>query len=384
MLQLMVDGMKLTPNAPDFLDARDAFIAAAEAAGDGDDAQAWTGFAIRGMGLGASISGTAVVESFEAPLLQQSPALTFDDATCNGNGIAEPGDRLQLSVPITNVSGAPIADATLSLNGSPPVAYGTLAPDAVATRSLHLLVPFGHTCGTPLPLSFALNGSAGPSTVEREIPVGVTPLVVQEAFDAVAAGSLPTDWSSLASGTGAIPWTTAVLNAISPPHTVTVAMPATSALSELYSPTLPAPAGVAVLRFSHHRSLENTFDGGVLDISIGGGPFVDILASGGSFLAGGYNTTLVAFAGCVGTPNPLGVRQAWSGVSAAPLETVVQLPAAALEQSVQLRWSAGSDCSVSSPTGWQIDDVRFEGLPMCEASACTLQAFGDGFETPAP
>ena len=229
-----------------------------------------------------------------------------------------------------------------------------------------------------------MNGSAGTSAAVREIAVGLTPLVAQEAFDTVAAGSLPPDWSSLAAGTGATDWTTAILNAISPPNAVTVAMPGTSVLSELYSPTLPAPGSATVLRFSHRHSMENTFDGGVLEISIAGAPFVDILAGGGTFLSGGYNTTLVAHGSCVATPNPLGVRQAWSGVTAAVVETAVQLPAAALDQTVQLRWRAGSDCSVASPSAWQIDDVRFEGVPVCDVSACSLETFGDGFETPAP
>ena len=61
------------------------------------------------------------------------------------------------------------------------------------------------------------------------------------------------------------------------------------------------------------RNLFNTqsgFDGLVLEISIAGGAFQDILAAGGTFASGGYNTTLpTTFS------NPLGGRMAWTGLS---------------------------------------------------------------------
>lgn len=143
-------------------------------------------------------------------------------------------------------------------------------------------------------------------------------------------------WSSAVGGADASPWTTAVLNIASPPHAAAATLPATPAEIMLDSPLLSVPAGASRLRFTHQHGLENTSDGGVLEISIAGAPFEDILAAGGSFVAGGYTTTLTAFSGCAATPNPLGVRQAWSGVVPAR-ETVVQLPAAALEQSIRLR-----------------------------------------------
>jgi len=49
------------------------------------------------------------------------------------------------------------------------------------------------------------------------------------------------------------------------------------------------PDNGATVSFQNNHNLEDTFDGGVLEISINGGPFQDILAAGGAFLAGGYN-----------------------------------------------------------------------------------------------
>jgi len=66
-MQLATDGLKLTPLAPNFIQARDAVLAAATALGGSDSADVWSGFARRGMGFGASTNGTSVVESFLVP-----------------------------------------------------------------------------------------------------------------------------------------------------------------------------------------------------------------------------------------------------------------------------------------------------------------------------
>lgn len=67
MLQIVTDGLKLTPNSVDFIQARDAVLAAAAALGGSDTADVWSGFARRGMGWGASTNGITVVESFLTP-----------------------------------------------------------------------------------------------------------------------------------------------------------------------------------------------------------------------------------------------------------------------------------------------------------------------------
>ena len=383
MLQAIVDGMKLGALDPDFIDARDAFIAAmANSPGADNTALAWRGFAIRGMGLGASAGpGDAVVESFDAPLLVQAPALSFTDEVCNGNGVAEPGDRLLLNVPMTNASDSTITGATASLNGGAPVSYGTIAAGATQSRLFPLLVPFGHICGMPLNLDFAMDGSGGPSMGYRALPTGATPLLREENFDTFPLGSLAEGWSGSSTGADAVPWTTGTLHVVSAPHAAEVALPASVSDNTLIMPQLPADLHPGLVRFSHRYAFENGFDGGVLEISIGGGAFADIIDSGGTFESGGYNQALTV--SCGASPNPLASRQAWTGTAGSTIETVVYLPPIAYGETVRLRWRAASDCSVAS-AGWSIDDVRITGYPVCEVSTCTQQMFDDGFETPAP
>ncbi|MFN0242013.1 MAG: extracellular metalloproteinase [Planctomycetota bacterium] len=74
MLQLVVDGMKLSPLNPNFLQARDAILAADLATfGGAHSSELWAGFAKRGLGFSAtSPSGsttTGVVEAFDVPVL---------------------------------------------------------------------------------------------------------------------------------------------------------------------------------------------------------------------------------------------------------------------------------------------------------------------------
>ncbi|MCY7375129.1 MAG: VCBS repeat-containing protein, partial [Pyrinomonadaceae bacterium] len=109
------------------------------------------------------------------------------------------------------------------------------------------------------------------------------------------------------------------------------------------------------------------FDGMVLDVQIGSGAFQDVIAAGGSFVSGGYNITM-------NTGSPFGARQAWSGDSAGFVSTVINLPAAANGQRVNLRWRAASDASVTPAgiPGTRIDDVVLTGGALLSGYECVI------------
>lgn len=379
-LQAMVDGMKLTPNAPTFLQARDAFLDAIAATPGGtlNEALAWRGFALRGMGLDASVSPTqAVVESFDVPQLAQTPALSFTDLACNANGVAEPGEDLLLSVPITNTTGSPITGATVSVNGGTAVSYGTIAPGAVQASNIGVHVPSSQVCGVPFGLAIAIDSSAGPVLADRSLPIGLIGTVEASDFDSAPAGTLPPGWSTLVGGAGTL-WTTVAGSPMSAPNAASVALPAMTANSDLVTRIYTAAEGATGLRFSHTYAFESNFDGGVLEISIDGGPFWDIVVAGGSFDTGGYDRVLTPFGSCAATPNVLGARMAWTG-NGAVRTTHVTLPPSSVGHDVQLRWRAAGDCSVASG-GWTIDDVEVVGAAVCAPAACGPAVFEDGFE----
>jgi hypothetical protein len=71
-LQLVMDGMKMQPCSPGFVDARDAILAADQALTGGvNQCLIWTGFAKRGLGVNADqglvTSATDGVQDFEVP-----------------------------------------------------------------------------------------------------------------------------------------------------------------------------------------------------------------------------------------------------------------------------------------------------------------------------
>jgi hypothetical protein len=136
----------------------------------------------------------------------------------------------------------------------------------------------------------------------------------------------------------------------SPPNAAWVNDPAMISDKHLDSPPIAIDSLTnATLTFRNNYALQNTFDGGVLEISIDGGAFRDILAAGGSFLQGGYDGTIST---CCG--NPLAGRQAWTGNSGGFITTAVGMPSG---HTSVLRWRMGSDSSTSDQ-GWRIDSVQ--------------------------
>jgi hypothetical protein len=377
VLQLVTDGMKLSPLNPTFLQARDSILAAAQALGGSDTGDVWAGFATRGMGFSAQVlaagSPARVVEAFDLPNLQQSPTLSLSDALCNNNGVPDPGEPVVLTVPVTNPLSTPATGVTVALNGGSPVSYGTIAGSATVSRTFHYTVPAGQACGSSLNLTFDINSSLGPTQQVRSVVVGSPVTSLNEAFDGVAAPALPAGWASVGSGS-LPPWVTSTTSSDTAPNNAFSPDPATVGLNELTTPSFLVSSAAAQLTFRNNYDMEASFDGGVLEISIAGGAFTDILAAGGSFVSGGYNGTLsTAFS------NPLGGRQAWTNTSGGYINTVVNLPPAANGQNVVLRWRCGTDSSVAD-VGWRLDGIRVVASYSCAPATCGDLIFRDGFQ----
>jgi hypothetical protein len=190
-------------------------------------------------------------------------------------------------------------------------------------------------------------------------------------FDDVAAPALPAGWSTDADGVDTA-WTTQTAVADSAPNAAHVPEAQAAGEASLYSPVVQAHAGDE-LAFRHRWALEiSPYDGGVLEISIDGAPFQDVVAAGGHFVSGGYTATMF---GCCGG-NPIGAREAWAGGTQATfLTTRVALPAAAAGRPVQFRWRFGTDASSAAPApnGWWIDSVTL-GPPGPTGPAAALSA----------
>lgn len=202
------------------------------------------------------------------------------------------------------------------------------------------------------------NGLAADGEVEDYQVMVVTPppfSVDVEDFDGVSPPALPAGWQ-VSSLVGSNDWLSQSSNSDSSPNHMFVEDISSASDSALTSPIVAISEQTTQLHFRNSYDTEATYDGGVLEISINGGAFQDIIAAGGTFVDGGYTGPLSNEFG-----NPLGGRQSWNGNSNGYIDTVVDLPAAAIGQNVQFGWRMGTDTSVAG-VGWRVDTITLSGV----------------------
>jgi HYR domain/Secretion system C-terminal sorting domain/Concanavalin A-like lectin/glucanases superfamily len=186
-------------------------------------------------------------------------------------------------------------------------------------------------------------------------------------FDGVTAPALPASWSAttVTDCAGSDPWVTTATTPASSPNCAFVNEPGCVSDEVLDSRPFQIVSASAQLSFQNNYDLETTFDGMVLEISVGGGPFADIIGAGGSFVSGGYNGSITA------ATSPINGRQAWTGLSAGYINTTVNLPAAANGQTVVIRWRRATDNSLGGG-GARIDNITLTGSDCTGAGACVI------------
>ena len=291
----------------------------------------------------------------EGPSIVENGATMISEGCSPTNGVIDPGETATVNFSLKNVGSADTSNlvATLLATGgvtSPSGAqtYGAVPAGGAAVAQTFSFVATG-TCGGNVTATLQLqDGSTDLGTITYSFTLGkvVTPL--DEGFDGVTPPDLPTDWTTSASGAQSN-WVTSATQADTLPNATFSPDPGDIGVNELVTPSFFINSASAQLAFQQSYSLTASatnssvgYDGGVLEIKIGGGSFQDILDAGGSFVSGGYNTTLSST-----YSNPLAGRQAWSGNAGGFLTTVVTLPAAAANQNVQLRWRCGAGSAPS-------------------------------------
>lgn len=296
-----------------------------------------------------------------------------------GNGAIDPGETVTVSFGIKNIGAGPTTNlvATLQPNAnvtplSGPQSYGAIAAGATTSKDFQLTA--NGNCGDTINLVFQLQDGAtnyGIVTVPFTLGALVTGApTFNENFDGVNAPVLPAGWTTASTG-GVAQWVTTSATSDTAPNSAFGDGSATPADNSLTSPTVAIPAAPVVgtnpgvqLSFKNNYNTEGGFDGAVLEISINGGAFQDILAAGGSFAAGGYNASIGA------TDSVLTGRQAWTGNSNGFISTVVNLPAASFGQNAQFRWRTAYDTGTNPAGGGQrIDTITINTVTRLCCSA---------------
>jgi hypothetical protein len=210
---------------------------------------------------------------------------------------------------------------------------------------------------TPTP-SPGVTPSPTPSATPTPTPPTPTPIPSPVAcvqnFDGVTAPALPPGWSGS--------WVTSTIDPDSPPNDAFTPNPAMVSQSLLESTNISINSAAAVMEFSNNFNTdydpppaEHFWDGYVLEVSVGGGGYDDILNAGGVFVTGGYTGEIDATAG-----NPLAGRPAWSGNSGGYISTKINLPASFSGQTIKLRFRMATDSARSAP-GVRIDNFTVTG-----------------------
>jgi len=306
------------------------------------------------------------------PSLATASAAISAESCLPGNGVLDPGETVTVAFCVKNTGGGDTVDLTGTLGAAggvvdpgPPVDFGVVpAGGAPVCRDVVFTADPALSCGAAVTATLALeDGASSFGSVEAVFQTGTPLSVFTQGFDGVVAPALPAGWTASNDVGGGALWATTSAVPDSGVNAAFVSDPSTVSDKSLYSPALAVTTPYARVSFRSSYSLEAGFDGGVLEIAIGGGPFADIVAAGGSFLAGGYAGTLAASA------NPLAGRNAWTGASGGYVTTTALLPPSAAGAPVMLRWRLGSDNGVSG-AGWRVDTVTLsDGVACCAAIA---------------
>jgi uncharacterized repeat protein (TIGR01451 family) len=295
------------------------------------------------------------------------------------NSALDPGETATFLFGLKNIGGVATTNlvATLLATGgvlSPSAAqsYGVLNPGGSAVTRQFSFTAAGSCGGTVTATLQLSDGAASIGTITFLIPLGKPTTVFSQNFDSASRPALPGGWTNSSSGAAAA-WITSTTLKDTTPNAAFISEPTNIGIADLSSPIVAIATTNAQLVFRQNYNTEidvsdvtKGFDGGVLEISINGGAFADILAAGGSFLSNGYTRTLDAT-----NDNPLAGRQAWCGLSSNFITTVIGLPASAAGQNVQFKWRFGTDTgNYYGGSGWYIDTVSvIDGSTCCSSTA---------------
>lgn len=321
------------------------------------------------------------------PVLGAAGASVTAESCPPAAGTIDPDEAVTVELTLINYGTAATSiSATLQATGgvtmpTGPQVYGPMGTGDTVTRSFSFTA--AGSCGNSLTATLNLSDNGSPiGSVVFTFPFGTLAPAWSETFDFVSPPAIPSGWvATLATGSTSLWMTTAALSDSSP-NSAFGPDPSSIADNRLTSPAIAISSTKSQLSFRHRFGFEVSaspsvgYDGGVLEMSVNGGAFNDVLAAGASFVTGAYNATISS---CCS--NPLVNRQAWSGNSGAFMTTTVNLPASLAGNSVRFRWRIGSDSSIAG-NGWYVDSVTVSEPTCCvEPPACNTpfaDADGDG------
>ncbi|WP_147446473.1 myxosortase-dependent M36 family metallopeptidase [Corallococcus sp. CA047B] len=409
MKRYLVAAYKATPNAPTFIEARDALWAVA-AASDAEDYKLFVeAFAKRGAGHGAkapdrnSSDHIGVVESFASGGNIEITSIKLDDtvAGCDQDGVLDVGEQGSLKITVRNVGGGELSafsgtvstastTATLAFPNGNQLAVPALSRGAEATVSLpvNLIAVSDENARAGLKIDFDAPSIPDESkTVNFDARVNyddVPSVSAAESFESgLSAWTLSDNLSASGDFNIAGPDTNRYVHGINP---------AVATEITLTSPWMTvAEAEAFTISYNYRHSFEQdyssspaqAYDGAVLEFTVDGIDWIDPWDLYPVVDADPGYTHLIPTGGL----NPIEGRPAMGLTSAgfpaftsASIDFGTFFPDLGLKN-VRFRFRVGADLGVGA-YGLDVDDVTFTGATpvfptqraqSAEAGACNLR-----------
>ena len=377
-----VAAYKMTPLRPTLLSARDAMLAVAYANDAVDYQRFWTAFAKRGYGINAvaadpySTNHVGTVESFVVggELVFEGADLNAGAGDCDADGMLDSGDTVTLEVTLRNTGNGSLSATTGTVSSSDPNvtfagggAINFSASDPYGTSVGSVAISYANAIAgiQTIPIQLSYNdpnlGVAGPVVENFELRVNTNTILFSTATDTVESERLA--------------WTPTVVTGTFPNFSTNTPFrrdentsvtdhwwfgtdPDAMQDQALVSPVMTINGGGALdIQFDHQWGFEfdggGNYDGGVVEMSINGGPWNDIGVGG----LNSYNGTILNQGP---TSNPLGGRPGFVANSPGLVHTTL-VPIVAPGNTIQVRFRLGSD-QIFGANGWGIDNVAFTGV----------------------
>jgi hypothetical protein len=291
--------------------------------------------------------------------------MTDDGNTCDHDGNIGNNETGHLTLTFSNTTNAAITGGTVTLTSDN--AHFALTGGNVAT--LGTIPAKGTATAT---FAVKVTGAVGIETANLTIAYGDTaiatiirPIAFNYDDKAAASGSIVTFESkhhgwAVSSATATKPgdifdWEHRELTPVR--HTMAVTDANGVQDTSLVSPVLKVGAGAFSFTFTHRYNFEDTWDGGILEVSTDGTAWTQIPAA--SITAGTYNGTLDPSPG-----NPLAGKAAYTGINTgwpAYVTATVDLGTTYANQNIFIRFRASADPGFGAQ-GWEISDMSFTGL----------------------
>ncbi|MEK7829521.1 MAG: M36 family metallopeptidase, partial [Acidobacteriota bacterium] len=333
-LQLVVDGLKLTPRSPTFIDARNAILLADRVNnGSANQCLLWQAFAKRGLGFAATTtdaSDGAPEESLAiAPYCSDAASIRFDKGSYISNETvrfwlsdrnATGTQRVTLTSSVTgdqeNLTLTPEATVLGSFTGAIKLAAGRFrANDGVLQGSVGV--------ADQIVVTYAdANNGSDPATVRATVAIAREKSLFDDTIENGNQGWLPTGTWAVTNSRAASPirsWTDS-------PAGIYANFSNTSLTSPLFD---LSGLGEVILSFSHSYDIEQGFDFGIVEFSTDDG------ASWKRAVAS-------------------------TGTQSAFTQSQVRLRALDGQARARIRFRLTTD-NIVTADGWYVDDIRLTG-----------------------